>query len=149
MCLSIKEIAEFVSIVGVFITAIALFFTVKSFKRQLQLNFFAEYTKRYQDIMLNFPESINEEGFDYDELSDEVRSKTLRYMRAYFDLCSEEYFLRREDNIDSETWREWETGMQFAFSKTAFQEAWEKLQLDTIYYGEFCRFVNNAILKSK
>ena len=89
---SLAEIAATVSIVGVFITAVALLFTVKSFQKQLQLNFFSEYTKRYQEITLNFPESINAFDFNYETLSDEKRDKTLRYMRAYFDLCSEEYY---------------------------------------------------------
>ncbi len=134
-----------VSTIGMFITAVALWFTVGSFKKQLQLNFFADYTKRYQEITLNFPESINEEDFKIDSLEKEVKNKTLRYMRAYFDLCSEEYFLWKKGNIDNATWKEWESGIKFAFSKPAFRQAWEVLRLDTIYYGEFTEFVNNTI----
>ena len=74
-------------------TAAALLFTVSNFRKQLQLNFFAEYTKRYQEIILRFPESINQDAFDFDTLQKNDRDITLRYMRAYFDLCSEEYFL--------------------------------------------------------
>jgi hypothetical protein len=141
----IKEAAEVVSIIGVFITAVALWFTVRSFQKQLQLNFFSEYTRRYQEITLNLPESINEDDFDYGSLAPDVKDKTMRYMRAYFDLCSEEYFLKRKGHIDKDTWQEWETGMKFAFSKSAFQQAWEMLQLDTIYYGEFSKLVNESI----
>ena len=148
MCLSIKEISEIIPIIGVFITAVALWFTVRSFQKQLQLSFFSEYTRRYQEIILNFPESINKESFNYDSLSVEVKDKTLRYMRAYFDLCSEEYFLKRKKNIDDETWKEWRTGMEFAFSKPAFKLAWEILELDTIYYGEFSKLVNESMLKT-
>ncbi|NVK43052.1 MAG: hypothetical protein HWE39_17545 [Oceanospirillaceae bacterium] len=144
----VSDIAAVVSIIGVFITALALWFTVRSFKNQLQLSFFADYTKRYQEITLNFPESINEKDFSFDDLSPEVRDKTLRYMRAYFDLCSEEYFLWRKKHIDDETWSEWKTGIEFAFSKTAFVKAWEILRLDTIYYGKFVEFANSSILKS-
>ena len=32
---------------------------------QIKHNFFAEYTRRYQDIILHFPEDINENTFDY------------------------------------------------------------------------------------
>ena len=142
---SLAEIAATVSIVGVFITAVALLFTVKSFQKQLQLNFFSEYTKRYQEITLNFPESINAFDFNYETLSDEKRDKTLRYMRAYFDLCSEEYYLYKKKYIDKDTWEDWESGMKFAFSKTSFQYAWQKLELDTIYYGEFSKFVSENI----
>lgn len=143
--MNFKEAAELVSIIGVFITAIALWFTVRSFQKQLHLNFFSEYTKRYQEITLNLPESVNREDFDYDSLEPEIRDQTLRYMRAYFDLCSEEYFLKRKKHIDDETWKEWKTGMEFAFSKTAFREAWKLLQLDTIYYGEFTKFVSDCM----
>jgi hypothetical protein len=149
MCIIIKEAAELVSIIGVFITAIALLFTVRSFQKQLQLNFFSEYTKRYQEITLNFPESINEDDFDFDSLDKDQRDKTLRYMRAYFDLCSEEYFLKRRKNIDQATWDEWETGMKFSFSKTAFLKAWKMLQLDTIYYGDFTKFVDETITQTR
>ena len=134
-----------VSTVSMLITAVALGFTIGSFKKQLQLNFFAEYTKRYQEITLNFPESVNEEDFSIDSLDMEIKNKTLRYMRAYFDLCSEEYFLWKKGNIDNETWNEWESGIKFAFSKPAFRQAWEVLRLDTIYYSEFTGFVNNTI----
>lgn len=127
------------------ITAVALWFTVNSFKKQLQLNFFADYTKRYQEITLNFPESINEKNFKIDSLKPEIKDKTLRYMRAYFDLCSEEYYLWKKESIDNDTWKEWESGIKYAFSKPAFRQAWQVLRLDTIYYGEFTDFVNSTI----
>ena len=34
---------------------------------------------------------------------EEERNKTLRYMRVYFDLCSEEYFLWKSKHIDEKT----------------------------------------------
>lgn len=128
-----------------FITGAALWFAVASFKKQLQLSFFADYTKRYQEITLNFPESINESSFRLDQLDDKERNKTLRYMRAYFDLCSEEYYLWKRGNIDAATWAEWKSGIEFAFGKPAFQQAWQLLQLDTIYYGAFSQFVSDAV----
>jgi hypothetical protein len=35
--------------------------------------------------------------------------------------------------------------MKYAFSKPAFQQAWLKIQLDTIYYKEFVKFVSECI----
>ena len=137
--------ALIVSTIVMIITGFALWFTIASFKKQLQLNFFADYTKRYQEIILSFPESINSKDFDLDELEDSLRDRTLRYMRAYFDLCSEEYYLWQKGNIDNSTWQEWETGIKFAFSKPAFQQAWRVLGVDTIYYGKFSEFVSKSI----
>ena len=141
-----SEIIQF----GIMLTiAVALLVTIRNFRKQLQLSFFADYTKRYQDIILNLPESIHEECFRFDSLSKDEREKTLRYMRAYFDLCSEEYFLKRQKKLDDAIWNEWKTGMQFAFSKSAFRQAWKILRLDKIYYGEFTKFVNDTILKNQ
>lgn len=134
-----------VSVVSLLISVAFLWFTVSSFKKQLQLNFFADYTKRYQEIILNFPESINAKNFQIDNLDAEIKNKTLRYMRVYFDLCSEEYYLWTKRKIDNDTWKEWESGIKFAFSKPAFKQAWEVVQLDTNYYEEFAKFVNSAI----
>ena len=139
-----ESIAIIVSVLTLIITTTALIVTIRHFKKQLQLNFFADYTKRYQEIILNFPEEINEADFRISQLPDDVRERTRRYMRAYFDLCSEEYYLWKKGNLDDETWREWETGIKFAFSKPAFREAWQILNLDTIYYGEFSKFVGDA-----
>jgi len=141
----LEIVALSVSTIVMVITGVALWFTISSFRKQLQLNFFADYTKRYQEIMLNFPESINSKEFDLESLETPIRDKTLRYMRAYFDLCSEEYYLWKQGNIDSRTWQEWEMGIKFAFSKTAFQQAWRVLGLDTIYYGAFSEFVNKCM----
>jgi hypothetical protein len=134
-----------ISIIAMLITAAALYVTVNSFKKQLQLQFFADYTKRYQEITLNFPESINEKSFEIESLDKEIKDKTLRYMRAYFDLCSEEYFLWKNGNIDEKTWQEWKSGIRFAFTKPAFKQAWEILRKDTIYYGEFTQLVSEFV----
>ena len=125
-------------------TIATIIFMGRGLKKQLSLNFFAEYTKRYQEIILNFPESINQQDFDFDALTKDERDKTLRYMRAYFDLCSEEYFLWKKGNIDNDTWTEWASGIHFAYSKKAFKSAWEILTLDSIYYGQFTEWLTKT-----
>ncbi|PMH42600.1 hypothetical protein BCU69_09925, partial [Vibrio cyclitrophicus] len=131
--------------VAAFVTAAGLLYTIKSFNKQQKLIVFMDYTKRYQDICLNFPENINDPYFSFDELTDCDKERTLRYMRAYFDLCSEEYHLYLQKHIAKATWKEWESGIQFALSKTAFKDAWSKLELDTIYYADFSSFVKDTI----
>ncbi|QIZ77543.1 hypothetical protein [Ferrimonas lipolytica] len=131
--------------VAVCMTAFGLLYTIHSFNKQQKLIVFMDYTKRYQDICLNLPENINETEFSFDDLDKNTKEKTLRYMRAYFDLCSEEYHLYLQKHIHKNTWKEWESGIQFALSKTAFRSAWEILQLDTIYYSDFSKFVDKTI----
>jgi hypothetical protein len=142
------ETSEIIQLGIMLATATALFSTVRNFRKQLQLSFFAEYTKRYQEIILNLPESINQDDFNFDMLSEEEKNKTLRYMRVYFDLCSEEYFLWKSNHIDEKTWKEWESGIKYAFSKTAFLAGWDKISMGTIYYQEFSSFVKSCINKN-
>ncbi|MGY0216361.1 hypothetical protein ACWJJH_03110 [Endozoicomonadaceae bacterium StTr2] len=131
--------------VAAFVTAAGLLYTIHSFNKQQKLIVFMDYTKRYQDICLNFPENINEPNFSFEELDKDTKEKTLRYMRSYFDLCSEEYHLYLQKHISKATWEEWESGIKFALSKASFREAWKKLELDTIYYSDFSDFVKNTI----
>ncbi|MCJ7450074.1 MAG: hypothetical protein MUO72_20565 [Bacteroidales bacterium] len=120
---------------------------LKLFNEQLRLNFFAEYTKRYQEIILNLPEEISKSDFSYTKLSDEVRSKTLRYIRAYFDLCSEEYDLWNAGYLDKRIWNYWREGIEYTFSKTAFKDAWGMISLDTKYYPQFTILITDLLNK--
>lgn len=142
-------IALIVSTIAMIITGVALWFTISSFKKQLQLNFFSDYTKRYQEIILNFPDSIHDKDFNLNELDELNRDRTIRYMRAYFDLCSEEYYLKTQGHIDIDTWQEWEAGIKFALSKPAFQQAWKSLNLDSIYYGSFSNYLSKLLENEK
>ena len=146
---NIEMVAATAAVIGVIITMCALLTSINQFKKQLQLTIFSDYTKRYQEITLNFPESINQSDFDFEDLEPDIKDKTLRYMRAYFDLCSEEYFLHTKGNIDDATWKEWESGIKYAFSKTAFSNGWRIVNFDTHYYPEFVHFVEPLVIKQK
>jgi hypothetical protein len=122
-----------------------LFFSIRSFKKQLQVTLFADYTKRYQDIMLNLPLTVTEDSFDFDQLDEVERDKTLRYMRAYFDLCSEELYLSISGDIEPRTWTEWEKGIKATFKFKAFRDAWILLGFNTEFYEKFSEFAQICI----
>ena len=142
----------FIAIVTAIGLVIALIFNIKQFrqmKNQLKNTLFAEYTKRYQEIILNFPEEINDDSFTIKKLPKQEYDKTMRYMRVYYDLCSEEYFLHKKRHLDNDVWKEWKEGMVFAFKKKAFKDAWkiitEKSSLGP--YSAFKKFVDSKIEK--
>ncbi|MCK5538941.1 MAG: hypothetical protein KAI79_19105 [Bacteroidales bacterium] len=133
---------------GAFIAVFMSIQTAKSLSEQLKLNFFADYTKRYQEIILNLPENINEDSFDFEKLEPKAKDKTLRYMRAYFDLSSEEYYLWKQNYIDNNVWKEWSSGIEYTLTKTAFQEGWrDHIDISTIYYDDLTKFINNILDK--
>lgn len=116
-----------------------------STRKQVKLQNFIEYTKRYQEIILNFPENVNEQSFSLQAMSEKEKNCTMRYMRAYFDLCFEEYTLRQKKFIDSDLWSIWNDGMKVAFSKSAFRQAWEIVKTDTKFGDDFETFVENHL----
>lgn len=139
----IENLSVIIVLFGILITTSACLIAIIRFRKEFKLNLLAAYTTRYQAITLNLPENIHQDNFDIDLLSEEEKKNTLRYMRAYFDLCSEEYSLWLQGRIDDNTWAEWLTGIKHAFSAPAFMQSWELLQLDSIYYQDFTHLVKN------
>jgi hypothetical protein len=82
----------------------------------------------------------------------EKSNQIMPYLRAYFDLCSEEWRLNFIEKIITEkVWKNWEEGMHFVFKKKAFVDAWKTIaETDTGYYDEpFVDFVDKLIENNK
>lgn len=124
---------------GVFV----VYFQLRKLGEQINLQSFADYTKRYQEIILRFPEDINSSDFvlvgrdDYDVV--------MRNMRAYLDLSFEEWFLNGSELIDFEIWALWSGGILTALSKPAFQQAWSIVRKDTNFGSEFEAFIDDCV----
>lgn len=124
------DAGDWITLAGVGIAIIALLWQMHSLRKQLVLQTFSDYTKRYQEIILHFPEEINRADFDLSSRDD--KSNVMRHMRAHYDLCFEEYDLSKRKLIDKCTWNGWREGMEFAFSKPAFQQAWQQIKKHTV-----------------
>ena len=140
------EIGNLISTFAAIVAIGGLIYQSRSTRKQVKLQNFIEYTKRYQEIILNFPENINEKNFLFDKLQEDQKRKTMRYMRAYFDLCFEEYTLHKKKFIDDDLWSIWQDGIKVAFSKTAFKSAWDVIIKDTYFGDEFKGFIQNQIM---
>jgi hypothetical protein len=122
-----------VAVIASVITGIVIFLINYREQRKIsQLNLFAQYTKRYQKIILHLPEDLNDETILEDE-------QNKRYLRVYFDLCSEEYFLNAKKYIAPEVWKEWKEGMKSAFQQKAILTYWQ--EIETSSYTNFNEFV--------
>lgn len=143
-----QSIANIISTVLALIAIGGLVHQSRSTRKQLKLQNFMEYTKRYQEIVLRFPENINRADFDIESLGPSERDRTMRYMRAYLDLCFEEYTLHKQRFIDDDLWEIWKGGMETAFGKAAFQQAWNRIQKDTEYGEKFHQFAKELGIES-
>lgn len=137
------QVSDWLSLITTIATAVGVYVVWKQTQKlsdQLMLQNFSDYTKRYQEIILNFPEDINEPAFTFDRRDD--YAKTMRYMRAYLDLCYEEWLLNQRKLIDGQIWVIWSGGMKTAFSKQAFRQAWVIVKNDTRFGSEFELFID-------
>lgn len=87
-------------------------------REQNQIQMFAEYTRRYQDIIMNMPQSV----FEGDATLDK---NVLRYMSLYFNLCSEEHDLYSKGAISPDVWSKWLTGFSITMRHEIYKLAWE------------------------
>lgn len=139
-----SAVATFLSVV---VALGAFWWQANALKKQLMLQNFSDYTKRYQEIIQRFPENINEPTFSLDALDDNY-TPIMRAMRMYFDLCFEEWYLNKRGFIDQRIWDIWHGGMKTALSKTAFIQAWDIVVRDTEYGTEFEQFIAGLLLKN-
>ena len=126
------EIGMFVvSVAGV---AVACF----HFSKQQKLDFFARYTERYQHIIEQLPEYVYA---DDEKMTEEDYQKILPIVRAYFDLCSEEFYLHKQHHLSKNVWKEWEAGMVSMFQRPVFKQCWKRINPKSTCYSEFALFV--------
>jgi len=123
---------------------IVVFAQLRSLNRQSRLQNFSEYTKRYQEIVLRFPEDINSPRFSLHH-GRKDRSEVMRLMRSYYDLCFEEWYLRDKGLIEDDFWDVWYDGIKTAVSKSAFQQAWQVMKADTNYGPKFSKFIEELL----
>jgi hypothetical protein len=69
----------------------------------------------------------------------------MRYMRAYFDMCYEQWFLNTRKLLDGKIWADWKLGMGSAFSKPAFRQAWRIIKEDSNFGFGFEGFANGLL----
>ncbi|HEY3487437.1 MAG TPA: hypothetical protein VGL10_05175 [Gammaproteobacteria bacterium] len=107
--------------------------------QQLSLRNYAEYSKRYEAILVNFPNDIKALNFNLKARQD--YEQIMRYMRVYVDLCYEEWYLNKQRLVDRKIWASWKAGVEAMFSKPAFQQAWQIIKADSKYGAEFAEFL--------
>lgn len=139
-------------ILSVLVTLGGIYFAYKSLKSQIdiqnnqqKIQVFSDYTKRYQEIIADFPENINEQNFGLLSLETESYDKLMRKMRQYFDLCFEEWYLNSKGLLDSNFWSLWSGGMTTALSKPAFVDAWKIVKVSSVFGNDFETFIENKI----
>lgn len=132
---------------AVAITAVAVaIYTIRreyeNVASQLRYSYFADYAKRYSQIMEEMPADVFLPG-DTDLI--EMTEDHYKAMSRYFDLCCEEHFLNTKGRIDPSVWDDWKEGIETNMSKAVFKKAWKEMEKN--YTGEsFIAFMRGQII---
>ena len=102
---------------------------------------FAEYTRRYQEIIVLMPDSV------YTGDAKSTDPNVMKFMSLYFDLCSEEFHLRQEGFIPDKVWENWVEGMRLTVKRPIYQTSWTILS--QYYNQDFLKFMNHEIINYK
>lgn len=132
------SLSDWISLITLIVLAIGVWVGWKAY-RQLALRNYAEYARRYQEIIPHFPQDIKAATFNLHAHRD--YEQIMRYMRVYVDLCYEEWHLNKIGRVDREMWESWREGMEAMFSRPAFQQAWLVIKQDSKYGTEFAAFL--------
>ncbi|MBR4786837.1 MAG: hypothetical protein IK013_03025 [Bacteroidales bacterium] len=114
---------------AILVSIYSLVLSDKTRKRNLQMSFFSEYTRRYQEIEMGL-------------MSDDSQKNDL-YCRLYFDLCSEEFYLKSKDCLPTDVWQMWLDGMKMMTKKELLQVKWK--MYSQYYNDDFASFFGNLI----
>jgi hypothetical protein len=122
--------------------------TLKQIKDQIMVSVFMEYTQRYAAIIRELPDSVSSPDCSVlKTLSKQEKDKVMGLMRAYFDLCAEEFYLYEMGKIDFKTWKQWERGIIYTVRLPTFREAWNIIKIEG-YDEKFLKYIQEILSAS-
>ena len=120
-----------IALIALIVSIVSIVYTIRSEHKHNQLSFFTEYTRRYQEIMLHIY-SVKE-------------NDKSPYIRLYFDLCSEEFYLHNNGHLPDDIWNMWMEGMRLIVNNQDFITEWKRASQS--YDDVFCIFFDREIFK--
>jgi hypothetical protein len=140
----IAAVAAAAGIGAVIVSLIAIRAALMGVRDQLKTAVFIAYTERYSRVMAQLPFEARSPGSGYrlDDVPEAERTVVLSAFREYFNLCSEEWWLKSNQRIDNATWQVWELGMKEVARLPCFAEAWQGLCEEYASFDQFRGFMN-------
>ncbi len=127
------------TIVSVIVAGYALWRQLAVLRRQMAIQHFADYARRYAELMERLPERAHDPCCDLEGAG--PTDAIMPIMRSYFAACFEEWYVHERGYFDGGMWNMWRLGMRNALAKTAFRDAWNRIAADTRYDPGFTAFV--------
>ena len=89
----------------------------------------------------------NQRLCDFEEVfGNEIKltPETRKCARLYFNLCSEEFYLKEHGLVSPEIWNNWADGMTTRMKSPTLQEEWKNMREEE-YFDSFRQFMDELI----
>jgi hypothetical protein len=138
-----------VNVAGIAILALTawnLYFASRSLRRQMNLQIYLEFTKRYEELMRQSPEEARTSllGRRLSEIEPTKRGEVKAHALQYLNLSSEEYHLMESGYLDREVWELWRHEMEWTLRTTLFRTAWPELKHQFASFPEFSAYMERV-----
>jgi hypothetical protein len=121
--------------------AVAVLMGLQTYRRQANAQVFLEYTKRYREVMADFPRDARRALLDL-QAAPPPRTEDLSLaVLRYLNLCSEEFYLWRTGYLADDVWRIWEGELNRTLRSPLLVREWASLHVEFEAYPEFRQYV--------
>lgn len=134
------------TVLSVFIAGYALWRQLSFLRRQMAIQHFSDYARRYAEVIERLPERIHEPTCRLDDFA--ATDDVMPILRGYFSVCFEEWYLHERGYFDHGMWDLWCEGLRNLLKKPAVREAWERIANDTDYGPGFVAFMERFAARS-
>jgi hypothetical protein len=145
---TLSQVVALTSVATLLVAAGAIYFSLRAVRHQLWLQTFTEFTRRYSDLAVELPGAARDpaEQRSLAQFESEDQTRLLRFGRGYFNLCSEEHFLRSRKRIDEETWQIWCHGIDDMLRLAWLRDLWSELKHEYECYEPFHDFMSERVV---
>ena len=139
-----NTLIQLATLISVIVGVVGLLIAVRGYKRQVNTQFFLEYTKRYDDIIQSFPPGAWASRFNpAEELpapSDELSMSILRYLN----FVSQFQYFAHKGYIPKSVWRANEGELARTLGSPLFIREWKTIAPELSANRAFCQFVESV-----
>lgn len=128
------NISDLIGTLALLVALMVLVYQTIKIEKQISVQNYSEYTRRYNNVISKLPFSVILDDFDFRKLKEPEFDLLIRTFLEYFDLCSEEFFLHEHRYVNKKIWKNWKEGIRAAMSRKAFKDAW-KIVKEKSYYN--------------
>lgn len=126
-------LSDIIALLALLVSIASIVISLFSSIQNSKLLVFNEYTKRFQEIVLNL-------------YTDPTNSM---HHRSYFDLCCLEYFLKEEKLVPTKLWKSWVHEMKQIMKNENIRTSWDEYKCHYDKQEDFKMFFETEIITQK